>query len=480
MRGCPSLRLRPLLILALLARPADAQTPDSIRGAPGATISGAVHDSVARTPLPGAIVQMIDTRSPTRFARTAITDSLGRFILNNVPSGNYTLGFFHPMLDSLGVEAPLREVRVDADQQVSLDLAIPSPAQLRAAICGRGAAGDSGAVIVGIVRSAQDGTPVPGVTVTGEWLEVSVGRGGLFRSNPRVGMTTGQNGWFALCNVPRAGNVAIIATRGADSTDLTEVEIPAERFVRRELHLGSARAVVAGLNASRRGTSQPSRGGIRMGNGTVSGIVVASADGRPLAGAQVSLVNGPETRANERGEWTLVEAPTGTRMLEVRAIGFYPDLRRVDVVAGAAPVRVELVTLKAVLAMVKIRASRLADRNVSEFQERRRTGIGRFLTSDDIAMRAPVITSDLFRTIAGVRFDSRKGPILMRSASEDWCAAAVYLNGHHMREFTVEDIDDWVMSTRNITGIEVYSESSVPAQFQPGLSGCGSIVIWTR
>lgn len=479
MRGCPRLRLLPLLALALLARPADAQAADSAKRPPGATITGTVFDSVALAPLRGAIVQIIDTRNPTGFARTAIADSLGRFNLRNIPSGNYALGFLHPMLDSLGVEPPLREIRVDGDQQQSVELAIPSPSRLRAAICGRGAAGDSGAVIVGIVRSAENGTALPGVTVTGEWLEVSVGRGGLFRSNPRVGMTTGQNGWFALCGVPRAGNVAIIATRGGDSTDLTDVEIPAERFVRRELHLGSARAA-AGLVDSRSGAAAQARRRIRLGNGTATGSVIAAADGRPLAGAQVGLVNGPRTNTNERGEWTLVDAPTGTRMLEVRAIGFYPLLRRVDIVAGAAPVRIELQTLKAVLAMVKIRASRLADRNVSEFQERRRTGIGRFLTPDDIAMRAPVITSDLFRTIPGIRFDSRQGLILMRGTTEDWCNASIYLNGHYMREFTVEDIDDWVMNTRNITGIEVYSESSVPPQFQPGLTGCGSIAIWTR
>ena len=50
---------------------------------------------------------------------------------------------------------------------------------------------------------------------------------------------------------------------------------------------------------------------------------------------------------------TLAEAPTGTRMLEVHALGYYPERRRVDVVASSAPIEVKLSTLKAVLDTVK-------------------------------------------------------------------------------------------------------------------------------
>jgi hypothetical protein len=32
----------------------------------------------------------------------------------------------------------------------------------------------------------------------------------------------------------------------------------------------------------------------------------------------------------------------------------------------------------------------------------------------------------------------------------------------------------------DIAGIEVYAAGQVPAQFQPGLTGCGSIVFWTK
>ena len=114
---------------------------------------------------------------------------------------------------------------------------------------------------------------------------------------------------------------------------------------------------------------------VRVGDGRLTGRVVRIADGRPLAGARVGIVNGPQTTANELGEWTLLNAPAGTRMLDVRGVGYYPESRPVDVVAGAAPVRSALFTLSAMLDTVKVSASRLRfDPDQSGFEDRRRSG----------------------------------------------------------------------------------------------------------
>jgi len=42
-----------------------------------------------------------------------------------------------------------------------------------------------------------------------------------------------------------------------------------------------------------------------------------------------------------------------------------------------------------------------------------------------------------------------------------------------------DDVDTWVRPNE-IAGIEVYTGDMVPIEFQRGLSGCGSIVIWTK
>ena len=471
------MRFRLLLCVVLLVRVASAQAPDTTR----TTVGGIVHDSIAGMPLAGAVVQLVSVDPSARLARTAITDSLGAFTLDDVPAGRYMLGFFHEMLDSLGVEPPVREVSVDGRRPLRADLAIPSPARLRAAICRAASAGDSGALVVGVVRDARDGVPAAKVTVAVMWVELSFGARGLTRHMPRRVTTTADNGWFSVCNVPGTGTIALAASRGADSTDLIEVEVPQERFLRRDLYVGPARVV--GTGDVRTDTLAPPPGRRRIGDGRLSGTVVTAVGGTPLAGAQVGIHDGPQTNANERGEWTLVGAPLGTRMLQVRAVGYYPDHRPVNVVAGAAPIRIALMTMKAVLDTVQVTASRLLEQSRG-FAERRRGGVGRYLTPEDIARRNPIVTSDLFRMVPGMRVDrSPLGDtqVSMRGTFEEHCTPNVYLDGHFMRGLSADDIDGWV-KPNEVAGIEIYTGPGTPAQFNPGLSSevCGSIVIWTK
>jgi len=460
-----------LSIVVLLAQSASAHAQDPTR-APDATVSGVVHDSIAHQPLAGATVQLVTDSLPS-FIRTAVSDSLGRFALGGVPPGRYKLGFLHPLLDSLGVDAPLSEVRVGGQRAVRADLAIPSPARIRAAICGPKPALDSSSVLVGVVRDARGGAPASGVSVTGEWLELTFTTKGLGRRIPRLVATTGENGWFAMCNVPSAGTLALRATRGADSTDLLEVQLSAEGFVRTDVYLGAERT--PGGAAPPAGTP----GGTEV---RLSGTVIAAVGGRPLPGAQVSMAGDAQTRTNERGEWTLVDPPIGTRMLEVRAVGYYPERRPVNVVAGARPVRVALSTLRAVLDTVKITAARVRGRDISGFIERSRSGHGRYVTEEDISRRKPLVTSDLFRVVPGLMVDRTPlgdTQITMRGSVSETCAPAFYLDGKYMRNLSADDVDDWVRP-QEIAGIEVYTGAGLPAQFQQEMTGCGAIVIWTK
>jgi len=444
---------RALLILLLaLPRLAFGQTDTSLR-ATGTRISGYVYDSLARAPLAQATVQIVAADDPSRFALSTEADSLGRFAFNDVPAGKYRLGFFHEMLDSLGIDPPLTDVSVTGTKSIVADIGIPSAPRIRAAICG-GSSTDSGAVIIGFVRDPK-GTTASGVTVSGDWLEYGIGRGGITRRLARRTAKTGENGWYALCNVPAGGIVALVANRGTDSTGVVEVQIPTEGFLRREIFLGRAMT------------------------GRVSGTVVSLAGSRPLANAQVSITGGPTGHTNDRGEFTLTNAPEGTRMIEVRALGYYPDRRQVNIIDGAPSIHFVLPTLKAVLDTVKIRATRLA---LDEgFLRRRRMSLGKFIGPEDVVKAQAVNTTDLFRRVAGVRVDTDQDPIKIRGAfdSTGYCDAAIFIDGVYMRTFTAEDIDSYV-PPRNVAGIEVYSAAFVPAEFQVGLLGCGSIAIWTK
>ena len=469
-----TLAVRVLLLLSSLTTASAAQ-------APGGSISGTVYDSIARRPLPGALVQVVAVEGARHFSNSTITDSLGRYRLSSVPGGRFMLGFLHPLLDSLGIEPLLHEVVVEANKHVRADLAVPSPARMRAAICGASDDSSRGGAVIGVVRDARDRAPLAGVAVTAEWLELSLGREGMTGAIASRVDTTRDNGWFAVCNVPSPGTLLLLASRGADSTDRVEVDLSSASFARRELYVGAARTVTTGDSVRR-----PQRAG----DGQLRGVVVAARNGRPLAGAQVGVVDGAWTTANDRGEWILDAAPAGTRMLQVRAVGYYPQRVAVDVVSGAQRITTALPTMQSVLDTVRIAASRLT-RVSRGFEERRRAGNGKFITQEDVIRRHPLVTSDLFHTVAGLRVEESSNPadgkrILMKGLFSERCFPAVYIDGMYMSDLTANDIDGMVRPDE-VAGIEVYAGTWVPAQFTRGLAGvgqvgeaCGSIVVWTR
>src|SRR5918998_3903341 len=89
---------RSLALLALAAAAAGAQ-------APAVRISGTAYDSTAMRPLAGALVQLVPADQPQARARSAQSDSLGRWALDSVPPGRWLATFFHARLDSVGVAA---------------------------------------------------------------------------------------------------------------------------------------------------------------------------------------------------------------------------------------------------------------------------------------------------------------------------------------------------------------------------------------
>jgi hypothetical protein len=351
-------------------------------------------------------------------------------------------------------------------------------------------------VILGVVRQAHDRLPAASVTVTAQWLEITLGSNGFVRRVPQIGTVTGADGWFALCDAPRGGAAVLRASRSADSTDLLEVRVPTVGLLRRELYIGSAITVFSG--DSEAGPRTHMRGG----DGRVGGTVVRAVSGQPIAGAHVSIPDGPETRSSESGEWMLMNVPSGTRMLEIRAVGYYPERRVVDVLADAPPIRVALSTFLAVLDTVRVTASRLMDPRYTGFQDRRRTAMGRYLTAVDIARRQPRTVSELLRRIPGIRLErfgtyvdttavdtsgTGSNPIgattdtriLMRASVKDLCFPTFFIDGHQVNTLTAEEIDAW-LRPEELAGIEVYTDANVPPQFRLALSGCGSILIWRK
>jgi hypothetical protein len=460
---------RALALLMLLATPllatratgvsADSVSADRVSTDSGAIVRGMVHDSLTGFPLAGASVQLVGRTRIRPFGATVVTDSTGTFAFADVADGSYTIGFFHPLLDTLGVEPPARTVTVQDGRAAPLLLAVPSAATVATTLCGPMPHPERQVVLVGTVQHAATGAPLEGAAVHAEWMELVLGAGGLTRALPRRTVTTGSGGWFALCQLPAPGTVVLQAHAGADSTDRLELELPQGMVLRQPLVVGAATG----------------------GTALLAGEVRTGRDGRPLADAVVT-VGGQSTRTDARGVWRLPTAPAGTRTVEVRAVGYFPVRQLVQVAEGAPEVRTTLVTFRSVLDTVKVLANYDRFSQLAEFRERARGGMGRFLTAEQVAQRVPLVASDLFTAFPGVYLerDSVGMPVLtMKGVFADRCTPAVYLNGFHLGATSLTDID-MLVKPELLLGVEVYAAGLVPPQFEPGMSGCGSLVFWTR
>lgn len=451
-----------------------------------ATVAGTVYDSLGRRPLAGAMVQIVSAGESTQpRTHTATSDSLGRFSVAGVLPGSYIAGFFHFALDSIGVELAPRRLDVpSAVRSVRLDLAIPGARSMARAFCGSAALGDSVSAVFGRLYDADSGRPVENGRVTMFWVELSIGQGGVTRSRPVVNGRTGADGAFVFCGAPGGGLVGLLGIRGADTSGTVEIELPGGSSVRRDLYVArvttsmSADTIVLGD-----GTRTTVVSVQRRGSASLTGSVKTS-DGRPLPSARIQVAeSGLDAISDANGRFLLTNAPGGSQRVEIRAIGYYPETRSVDLVAGRrATVDVTLSTLRSVLDTVKVFASRVYSTDRSGFERRRRaSAAGRFFDQNDVLRLRPTDITRLLDRVPGVtRGWGMDAPILMRSASGGgYCQPAVYIDGMRLTELTASDIAMWVRP-EELAGMEVYSRGGhVPAEYTR-LDGCGTIVLWTQ
>lgn len=137
---------------------------------------------------------------------------------------------------------------------------------------------------------------------------------------------------------------------------------------------------------------------------------------------------------------------------------------------------------------VKIIAAQLPDRNFSGFDERKRSGVGRYFTAADLERRGVIETGDLFRDVPGVQMRGNEifvrrsfsnGTWTLGADTDFFCKPAVYLDGLQLSEGSADEIS-MAAPVRKVRTIEVYTDATVPPQFTRGLTGCSRFVIWTK
>jgi len=434
-------------------------------------IEGTVFDSlVTRAPLRGAMVLLVER------GRYATTNERGRFVFDSVPEGQYTVGFLHPVLDSLDVY--LAPVRVDMPHsgRATVALAIPSPATIYAALCPGKRDAETG-VLIGRVRDVEAGMPVPGAMVGTSWTEYALSAAG--REDRRFGLTATSDGQgaFRLCGVP----LQLMLDVRAYASGFTAGPL---RLVLDDRLLGHANIAVSLRDSAARDTV----GARSTATATLRGTV-RDRSGRAVRDAIVGVLDDPRTvRTDASGAFRLDGVPAGTRTLEARAIGAPPATLAIDVRAHQEHVA-ELTISKSAQALSPVLiVGRMAVRSMMErsgFSDRRRRGFGAFFTADEIAELNAFDLGGVLQRMRGVSSTLLGGELVptLRGGHGQRCVPNFFLDGVPIPVdggHGFGDLSSWVRADA-IRGIEVYPTSTVPPEFDRStFTGCGSIVIWTR
>ncbi|MCZ6917892.1 MAG: carboxypeptidase regulatory-like domain-containing protein [Gemmatimonadetes bacterium] len=218
----------------------------------------------------------------------------------------------------------------------------------------------------------------------------------------------------------------------------------------------------------------------RVGTATMTGTVTNSITGEPIVAVAVGINGTVATLTDDRGVFRVDDIEFGTILLEIRRIGYLMIAAEMDLVEDGLAVdfNIKLVPLPIELAEIVVEGDRtiFVFGRMRDFYRRRKRGLGDFFTRREIEEKNPLVVSDLFRMVPGVRL--RPGAFGINRISIRNCGApTIYLDGMPFRSGTVQ-LDDLV-SPENIEAVEIHIGAFVPAEFM-SFGACGVILIWTR
>src|SRR5438105_720132 len=201
------------------------------------SVAGTVYDSLLRAPLRGADVWV---RGSERHAETGAD---GRFRLDSVVPGRYTLLVSHPGLDSAGLFTLAVPITITAGEN-PVSVATPSLATLWRRRCGREliAGADSG-LIFGFVQDAATQAHLAGAGVLLQWLRIVQADPVNVLTQPRdLTATTDSTGTYYACGVATDMKIALRAYAQRDSSGSIDLQLGARGVGRQDLLVALAPA----------------------------------------------------------------------------------------------------------------------------------------------------------------------------------------------------------------------------------------------
>ncbi|WP_373060832.1 carboxypeptidase-like regulatory domain-containing protein [Gemmatimonas sp.] len=420
-----------------------SQRPDTIRGL--------AYDSLAFRPMGGALI----TAEPG--GETAASDSLGRFTIYSAQRV-MRLVAFHERADRLGL-GELIATRPAGDGPWERPIvATPGMNTAWARLCTgqRRPSNGMGGILFGSTTAADGTTRVAGVGLVLQWQAVK----SILDTTPKFETMTVRSdslGSFIFCGVQEFGPAALVASSSQYRTDNVLVEADAASLRRVDLILGAttgptSAATVQGRVVDENGASVP------------AAMVM-------FGGFKTEIMSGPN------GRFTINNVPTGSRMVSARKIGFVTGAKQLDVLESGVTGLEVLVEKGTLVEQVNVRATRIKSRDATELDERKGSGLGRFVDSTHFVKYAEV--RQALDLLPGIRTQVGRvpGDFVIRGRSN--CMASLWVNA--VREPNTPDNLIARLPKSEIAALEIFNnEMQAPARFQTAGNQCAVVVVWTK
>ena len=220
---------------------------------------------------------------------------------------------------------------------------------------------------------------------------------------------------------------------------------------------------------------------------TLRGRILDAVTGAPLRGATVAATTtGASVQTDSAGRYRLDGLKVGIHKFLVTATGFNRGAVTLAFAAREVMERDLLLDPTGVtmaddsvaaqtLATVPVTAPMSAGRRFADFERRRLTGRGQYLTRAQLEEGRFNSLQDAMRPLRGIRFSCAGSFCAVQMARAPMGCAPDYL---------VDEREDNafgpLVPVRDIQAVEVYTGASdVPGEFAGSNAGCGVIVIWT-
>lgn len=261
----------------------------------------------------------------------------------------------------------------------------------------------------------------------------------------------------------------------------------------RRLILGAALLVSAGAVEAQRAPERPARvprATEPQRPGRFHGTVVDASTRKPLPGARISSPAFSAVAVTDSaGRFDLPGIPPGIVRFYVVAAQFPranftlafasgEDMERTLELDSTSTAPREAAEAPQALPQMTVEATPLPPVWLRDFERRRVTGRGQYVTREEIEARNYNRLSDVVQVMRGVTLDCGGGgsgcQIRMVRAPMQ-CYPEYWVDGQ------LNNAWGPVVPVRDIEALEIYTgPSDTPGEFAGANSGCGTIVIWTR